>query len=164
MIWLPLDRSVEARLSNVLQSWKGTPYMRGQKVKGIAVDCVRFVCGVLDEMYRRPFEDFRDLPSDACMENPKGAVKVMLTVLRRYDHIKVDTLNGLKIEPGDVILVGTDEGPGHAMIAGTKHNQVWHCNGKKVVFSPLSFSGKGMDKLFAVYRPQGKDQWHYQYS
>ena len=158
MKWISIDRHIEERLFKILYSWKGTPYMRGQQVKKVGVDCVRFVCGVLDELYNRPFEAIKDLPADSCMENPEGAVKVMLNILRRYDHVKIDLDEGVFVEPGDIVLVGTFRGPGHAMIVGPNQNQLWHCNGKQVVTSPPVFTGKGMDNLFAVFRPS-KDNW-----
>ena len=58
MIWKEIEhpelnaglvQKITARLETVLQSWKGTPYGLGQQCKGMAVDCVRLVCGVLDE-------------------------------------------------------------------------------------------------------------------
>ena len=47
------NRDIERRLYNILLSWEDTPYCPGQQCKGVAVDCVRFVSGVLDEMLKK---------------------------------------------------------------------------------------------------------------
>ena len=58
IVWRPLQGFPEAtaaqdRLQDVLRGWEGTPYRAGAQAKGRdgGVDCVRFVCGVLDELY-----------------------------------------------------------------------------------------------------------------
>lgn len=155
MKWNPLPSDVESRLELELQSWKGTKYASGQRVKRVGVDCVRFVCGVLDNMSGTRTE-FRSLPCDAHLHVPEKAKRAMLQIIRRYPHTRVENLTS--VEPGDILVVGTQQAPGHAMIVGTRPNQIWHQDGTTVCWTSPRFGQTSTTKLYRIYRPN-KGAW-----
>jgi len=147
-----------ARLGGILRSWEDTPYSAGQQCKGPkgGVDCIRFGCAVLDELYRRPETDLPPRAADASMHDREGAFSVMREIMRRYpDHVAVT--NGM-VEPGDILVVGpTEGGPGHMMLVGHSRNTVWQASASKVHFTGLYLPASAT--LFRVYRMVDRDQW-----
>jgi len=156
MRWQHLDPKIESRIAGAIRPWSGTPYMPGQQKKGIGVDCVRFVTGVLDELYGI-HRDYKALPLDVCMHDPKKAVKTMLTILHLYPNEVLDDLS--VVEPGDVLLTGTSEAPGHAMLAGVLDNRLWHADGKRVVSTAPRFGRGSLSRLYRIIRPDNKESW-----
>lgn len=167
MIWKPirhpglnsgLVQEITNRLEDVLQSWRSTPYGLGQRCKGVAVDCVRFVCAVVDEMYQQPYQDIEHLPDDIAFHSREKAIDAFRMMIRLFpDHTSV---RGNEVEPGDVVICGSKSGgPGHAMIVGTKQSILWHSNSHKVVQTGLAFPQAGMYYLHRVLRVTNKDKW-----
>lgn len=124
--WEPMpDAEAQAALERELRSWEGTRYGIGQQCRGVAADCVRFVCGVLDTLSGTQ-HDIRTLPPDTCFHAPEKAVAGMERIRRFYEPVEEIT-SGL-VQPGDVVVTGPkDAGPAHAMIVGFERNTVWHC-------------------------------------
>lgn len=153
-----LVQKITDRLEAVLQSWKGTPYCLGQQCKGMAVDCVRFVCGVLDEMYQQPYKTVGVLQDDIAFHSREAASEGFRTIMQLYpDHT---ALRGNEVEPGDILICGSKYGgPGHAMIAGTRQSTLWHTNSHKVVQTGLAFPQAGMYHLHRILRADDKDKW-----
>lgn len=150
MVWR--QRVGTERLEAILAGWAGTPYMAGQAQRGVGVDCVRFVCAVLDEL-QGVVREVATLPSDAAMHTRRGAIGVMRTIRKRF--APNDPVRDGSLEPGDVIVVGpSDGGPGHAMIVGTRKNELWHSTGRNVHRSGLAFA-QGYNRVFRVYRMRG---------
>lgn len=167
MIWKPIKhsalndgqvREITDRLETVLRSWKGTPYGLGQQCKGMAVDCVRFVCAVLDEMYQQPYQKIEHLPDDIAFHSRDKAIDAFRMIMRLFpDYISV---RGKEVEAGDVLICGSKSGgPGHAMIAGTKQSILWHSNSHKVVQTGLAFPQAGMYYLHRILRTSDKNRW-----
>lgn len=167
MIWKPIShpsldkglvQKITHRIEGILQSWKGTPYYLGQQCKGIAVDCVRFVCAVLDELYQQPYQEIEHLPDDIAFHSREKAIDAMRLMLRLFpNHTSV---RGYEVEPGDVLVCGSKSGgPGHAMIAGTQQSTLWHSNSHKVVQTGLAFPQAGMYHLHRILRATDKDKW-----
>ena len=167
MIWKPIShpdlndrqvRKITDRLETVLQSWKGTPYKLGQQCKGIAIDCVRLVCGVLDEMYQQPYQKVEVLRDDVAFHSRQAASDGFHTIMRLYPNHS--GIRGNEVEPGDILICGSKQGgPGHAMIAGTRQSILWHTNSHKVVQTGLAFPQAGMYHLHRVLRSNDKDKW-----
>lgn len=168
LIWRPLwespefaGREAEARLvtervMTVLQEWDQTPYMAGQSCKGVAVDCVRFVSGVLDDLYGSRTDVPRDV-QDIAMHDPKGATRTMRRIRRMFPaHHKVtDRI----IEPGDAIVVGEAHGgPGHALFVGAEKNTLWQATKKGVQRCGLGLAD-GWQEIFRIYRFEDKGSW-----
>ncbi len=157
MKWLPVDPRIEARILQVVAPWTGTPYMSGQQMPGMGVDCYRFVCAVLDELYGEP-NDLRkiNIPHDTCMHNPSKAKAGMRKILERYPH---EILQGVgEVQSGDIVVTGQNGAPGHAMIA--LNMSFWHQSGIKV----CSTSRQGMEwPPVKICRPKNKESWicHY---
>ena len=157
--WLPLAPAAQARLAQILAEWKGTPYCPNARIKGRqgGVDCVRFVCSVLDEFLQREAEPIYTLPPDAAMHTRAGALEVMRRIVRRYEP--VTAVEDGTIKPGDVVVVGHPEGgPGHAMIAGTVPNTLWQASTTCVHFTGLGLVAE-QQKVFRVYRIDEISKW-----
>jgi hypothetical protein len=152
--WRPLgDAAAQARLGEVLRSWERTPYLPGQQRKRVGVDCVRFTCGVLDELTGRR-TPIATLPPDTCMHDPARAEAAMARIAALYDAVDV-TDSGVLL-PGDAVVTGPEAGgPGHCMIVGDERNQVWHANPPHVCrigLGGIAFVGH---RVFRVYRMRG---------
>lgn len=158
VVWHPANQSWVKRLERILVSWEETPYAPGQQQKGRkgGVDCIRFGCAVLDELYRRPLTDLPPRAPDASMHDAEGAFSVMREILRRYpDH--VDILDG-NIEPGDILVVGPRSGgPGHMMIVGHQPGTVWQASADRVHFTGLYLPSTAT--LFRIYRMVDRESW-----
>lgn len=155
LTWRPLPPEDEAfgkKLATVLAAWQGTPYHEGQQAPGLGVDCVRFVCAVLDEMLLRERTPISTLPPDAAMHNRAGALGVMKKIASLYPHVTVEDES---LEPGDVVVVGPrNGGPGHAMIVGTQKNVLWHAVRPRVSRTGVGEAHAHDLELFRVYRPK----------
>lgn len=124
--WEPLeDELALAALERKLELWRGTRYGIGQQCRGIAADCVRFVCGVLDDLTGAR-NDVVTLPPDTCFHDPDLAREGMHRVRALYDPT-VEIADGT-VQPGDIIVTGPKgTGPSHALIVGPRKNTAWHC-------------------------------------
>jgi len=131
LTWKPLDFEgsdvVTRRIEEVCYSWEHTPYMPGQQMRGSkgGVDCVRFVCAVLDELNGVTHDIPREV-QDRSLHDPEGAKKVVKMVRCFYpDHATLPE-GERQVEPGDVIITGHAEGgPGHAILVGASENTLW---------------------------------------
>lgn len=143
----------ETRLAAILASWNGTPYMAGQQCRGVGVDCVRFVCAVLDELYRQEPVPIETLPSDAALHARESAIGAMKKI--RDCYMPNDAIEDGTMEPGDILVTGpANGGPGHAMIVGTRPNQLWHAAGDGVHVTALHASVH----VFRVYRMRDRSK------
>jgi len=153
-----LSGTIHHRLQSELESWEGTPYMSGQQEKGKYVDCVRFITGVLDALFRIERTEPPRLHPDCCIHSPKDAWKALNLVLALYPD-KFKEVTGNFLEPGDFIIVGPKNGgPGHGMIVGHEKNTLWHC-----VFPGVHYTGWALTtdihKIFRIYRVEDRTQW-----
>lgn len=116
-------KGILRRGREILESWNETPYMPGQRAKGIGVDCARFATAVYDELYGFDRLDSRECPQDAAMHAPDTAVAAVELLMGAYAPCHfVDT-----VQPFDAVIIAPkDGGPGHTMIAGTKTKELWH--------------------------------------
>lgn len=148
------NKQLETHVLTTIQSWEGTPYVPGQQCKGVAVDCVRFVSGVLDKIMGKTVKLPR-LPQDASFHNPELTKKWLRIFLKHYPSTVVK--NGI-VEPGDVIIMGPrNGGPGHAAIIGAKG--YWHCGTYGVCMGGLSVSGDGVYNFRQVRRSIERKEW-----
>jgi hypothetical protein len=150
------------RVGGVLQSWDGTPYMHGQAAKGVGVDCIRFVCAVLNELYGEQRASIPRLPQDTAMHNPKGAFRVLREVLRIYPEHDEVIETGV-IEPGDVIITAKPGcGPGHSIFVGPDKNVLWHSVEPMVCRVGIGEVGGGNPEFmpYRVYRMRDKEKWN----
>ena len=154
--WKPLPHFAQKRLRFILEGWLDTPYREGDQVQGIGVDCVRFVCGVLDELYgfRRALP--RNLPSDRALHDRDGAIAAMKRLRTLYEPVQ-EVVDG-KLEPGDIVVSGPrGGGPGHALIAGFEPFTLWHVQPDAgVCYTGITLTD--MD-IFEILRPTDKHLW-----
>ena len=120
------DPEASAALARVLASWDRTPYMAGQQCKKAGVDCVRFVCGCLDEL-AGIVTPIHTIPPDTCFHDPETAHAAADKIRSLYLPVQDVDFEREKVRPGDVLITGPVKGgPGHAMIVGPEPNTVWH--------------------------------------
>lgn len=145
-------------MGEALARWELTPYMRGQRCRGVAVDCVRFVTGLLDDLYGFERAEAPRLPPDIAFHNRRGALAGMREVLRLYrpyDRVRDGT-----IEPGDVIVSGpVGGGPGHGMIVGVERATIYHAvENLGVIKTGLGLVANSQG-FFAIFRVGDKERW-----
>lgn len=146
------------RMRRILSEWEDTPYLAGRQVKKAGVDCVRFVCAVLDELYgiNRDVKTVLNLPQDVSLHDRAGAFSAMRAIKELYGH---DDVEGLVVQPGDVFVVGeTTGGPGHAIFVGPDENTLWQAGSRKVHKTGLAFV-QDAQRVFRVYRPRERRKW-----
>lgn len=152
--WEPIDPDVMGRLEACLQRWSGTPYREMHQAARVGVDCVRFVCAVADQMSGKPPMAVDKVPSDRSLHDALGAMRAMRSLLRRYGARRVSSST---VQPGDVVIVGPkDGGPGHAMILGTKPNQVWQSSKPAVHYTGFG-PQPGAELFFGIFRVDKKE-------
>jgi len=148
------NRELEQRLYKILLSWEDTPYCAGQQCRGVAVDCVRFVSAVLDEMLCMSNKMER-LPQDASFHNPQLVKRGFRKFLKRYPSVKVEGA----VQPGDVLIMGPKNGgPGHAAIVGLRG--YWHCFHTGVTMGGLEMSGGGVYSFKEARRGIDRHLWY----
>lgn len=150
------DQATE-KLRRVIQRWEGTPYMAGQQVPGVGVDCVRFVCRVFDALHNLEETPLENIPADASMHTREGAIQTMRKIMKAYSPISQVTDGS--IEPGDVIIVSyVGGGPGHAMLVGTDRNTLYHADSVGVVRTGLGIAA-GQQIIHGVFRKANRLEW-----
>lgn len=150
----PIPVGAEQALNRVLESWEGTPYRGNHQKKGIAVDCVRFVCGVYDELYqvRTPIDA---LPQDIAFHDAEGARSGMRKIVRLYNATALDR-DDFTLEPGDAVITAPlGGGPGHVMIAGLWPT-LWHASPSGVCRTGFTFEGLHFS---GIVRAPRKESW-----
>lgn len=153
-----IDRlTPEARvaLERPLLAWERTPYRSGQQARGAGVDCVRFVCAILDELFGKttPIET---LPQDAALHARATAILVMKKIRQLYQP--AERVTDGTLEPGDVLVTSRPGGgPGHALIAGPRRWELWESTLDGVHRTGLG--GLADWQLEHVFRPSDKASW-----
>ncbi|MEK7425261.1 MAG: hypothetical protein AAB131_15630, partial [Actinomycetota bacterium] len=116
--WAPGDEQTSSRLRAILEPWLGTPYVAGQRLRGVGADCVGFACSVMDEMLGRSDTPRERLPRDAALNHPVKARAFMRVMLERYAPVE-EVAPGKVALPGDIFVTGAlGGGPGHVIIVG----------------------------------------------
>lgn len=155
----PTCRKVETLISHlhtILRAWEGTPYMPGQKMKQVGVDCVRFTMAVYEELFQMAPIELPLLPSDTAMHHRRGAIRAMRQIKRLLPPME-DVRDG-SIEPGDLLVVGqAGAGPGHAIVAGFEKNTLWQAGSRCVHRGGLGLIS-GFQQVFRVYRMKNRDE------
>ncbi len=149
--------AIERKLNKELDEWLDTPYLAGSSAKGPqgGVDCIRFVCSVLDAMYGYQREPLDRLPGDVAMHDPARARAALRKMLRNYEpNIRVD--DGT-IEPGDILVVSPERGgPSHAKIVSATPNKIYHATTNGIRFTGIL---ERVGSPWAVYRVLDKEKW-----
>jgi len=147
-------RSIENRLSYILGEWRGSVHRDGQQCKGVAVDCVRFVSAVVDELYGIQTE-IEKLPPDAAFHSKETTLGAFRNFMSKYPHTKV---GGKEIQPGDILITGPrGGGPGHAIVVGVRN--LWHCDSYSVVPTGTYLSNGGVYFLKTILRGADRHLW-----
>jgi hypothetical protein len=147
------------RLDDELRSWEDTPFLVGQMIKGMGVDCIHFVCAVLDSMYRKSrAHRLPRLRYDAALHRCNGTQEAVDVIRILYpDHQQIHDRH---LQPGDVATTGPENGGvGHIVIAGPEQNTFWHAQGRSVRKSGLDVLGKVYNLQGAAYRVTNKRDW-----
>lgn len=137
-------------LQRVLLSWEGTPYMKGQQVKGVGVDCWRFVDAVMAELHGIQHEPLPRIAPDLNLHSSTEVYRLVKLAVGRYPHRLLKSHE--PVLPGDSVIVkpSAHAGPGHILVAGVEPNSLWHAiNGLGVARTSLAVAGH----LYCIYRP-----------
>lgn len=159
--WKPLDFEgsdiVTRRIEKACRKWEHTPYMAGQQTPGAGVDCVRFVCAVLDELYGVTNVIPREI-QDRSLHDPEGAKRITRMVRNYYpDHTDLE-VGDRCVEPGDVLVTGHAlGGPGHAILVGGQPNTMWQAFRRAVRMGGLSLISH-YQQICVIIRPN-KSLW-----
>jgi len=153
----PEGPGLEALLEQELRTWEGTPYLAGQSLKGVAVDCVRFVVSVAAFLEGREVALER-LPQDMALHQPESARAAMRDILRVFPLWH--PVQGRVVQPGDFVVVGpAGGGPGHAMLCSGRRNLLIHSSQA----AGVQYTGLLMDpkttEVFAIYRSTQRFRW-----
>ena len=145
----------QLNLQTVLDSWKGTPWIAGQRLRGVGADCVNFWASVMDELHGQDPRPVPRVSQHLGYHSGPGAFSVMRSLVSRYPlaFIPLDT----PIEPGDTLIERRGDGPGHVLIAGANPIQLWHCiNGGGVCYT-----GRAMVKKYLIHilRSTERESW-----
>lgn len=159
--WVALpDPRVEDRILRVYESWVGTRYMAGQQAKGMAVDCVNLVGGVLDELFRRNAPTPIPRLAGATGIGPASTGLAAAGVLRR--QFPSEQCRDGTIEPGDVIICRSTldaqsaDSFGHCVLAGVRP---WSCL-HAIPNVGVCWTGLGqINGVLRVYRVKDKESW-----
>jgi len=164
-VWTPLNisensdpQNVLNQMEEILERWNGTPYGSGQRLCGVAADCIGFGTGAIDDIDGRPRAQDPSIPPDTALHDPKRSAAAVLALVRAYEPA-VQVTNS-KLQPFDLIVVGPNEGgPGHAMLVGPQRNTLWHCTKGVGVHKAGWCLGDGYNRLFAAYRMGDRERW-----
>lgn len=142
------------RLQGILDSWLGTRYMAGASRRGSATDCVRFVVGVLDELYRISGPAVHRRPPNLSLGSSRKAYETVRMLRHRYPS---RVLRGnVSLEPGDAVVTRVGKGPGHVLLVGPRPNTLWHA----IQGSGVCETGLGsLCNVQRVYQFQEKYRW-----
>lgn len=158
--WRPIGAKIEARINAVMGAWLGTPYMAGQQVRGLGVDCVQLVGGVLDDLYRSPSPTpIPRLRGDSGIHSLRAGFSTIHAIRQAY---KSSVVRDDTIEPGDILITRATADfrgplrPGHAMVAAVRPGIVLHAvPGGDVHFTSIQ-SGP---PIIRIYRALDKHRW-----
>jgi len=150
----PRALDVTVRLEREFIAWRGTPHVAGQAVRGVGVDCVRFITAVLDAAFGRPRTLTPRMPQDLAWHDARGAMRVAEAIIAMYPVVTGVDPGG--VEPGDIILVRMGAGPGHVLMVGPQPWTAWHAPRN----SGVCRTGLGaVSAVLRIWRVEGKDQW-----
>jgi cell wall-associated NlpC family hydrolase len=155
--WRPPTTTKDFRpaLTALIEKWKGTPYRRGQQCPGVGVDCVGFVCGMLDGLTGRSPTQFDRFPSDTAFHTREGAIAAIYAIRDRFRPNS--TILDEFMEPGDVVLVGPGGAGSHAMLVGNGPHEFWHASMAGVVKAGSNYFGE--NKIHGVIRADEREGW-----
>jgi cell wall-associated NlpC family hydrolase len=141
-----------------LEAWWRTPYWRGQQCRGRGVDCVRFIAGVMDDLYGFVRERLERLPQDVALHSPataRAALRQFLSIYQPHERVADGTA-----QAGDVVVTGpVGGGPGHALIVGGRRGELWHAGAQHVECTGYGYLSRGDVAMHAVYRMLDRERW-----
>lgn len=166
LVWSPLPESL-AHLTNgirrTLESWDGTKYRSGQRLRGVDADCIGFACSQLDLLDGRARACSPLLPTDAALHSPEKARNAVAAIRRMYDPAELVAPGEdgkILAQPMDILVVESGaSGPGHMMLVGPDINTLWHCNFVSGVTKTGWSLFSGYERVFALYRLLDRERW-----
>ncbi len=116
-----------------LASWRGTRYVDSGCTKG-GIDCLRFAVLIMDWLHGWDTDMMPPapkLPPQTAIHDPKSVFKILDWIRDRYspNHLswkKNQPIDEQDLWPGDLIACRNQVHPGHAVVAGPRHNTCWH--------------------------------------
>lgn len=163
IFWGTGEPAVADRLREVILPWRGTRYAKGQSCRGVATNCVGFLCRVLEELQGEPAREIPVVADDAAFHDRKTATAAMRKIIAAYGPVARsfrphrEGAGTIVVTPGDVLITGpANGGPGHAAIVGWERNTIWQASsGGGVHMAALTIP---RHRLFRVLWPD-KMEW-----
>lgn len=119
-------------------------------VKRRGADCIGFVQGVLEELYRRKFDLGRKSPVGLSHESDA----FLAFAVRALGVLPIEKSE--TIGCGDLILERPENGHAHIYIVGYKKGMLFHClHGVGVCFTGTA----NLANNLTLYRLKDKEQW-----
>lgn len=115
-----------ARLKAECESWQGTRFAQGMASKGMGVDCVHFVIGVLAAC-GIPTEQLGTVPKYSMLEGRHTTNTQLLAWLKDSPLAKEHLRPVDELRPGDIAACRARLGVSHLGIAAS-NRAVWHAD------------------------------------
>ena len=160
MIWQPLQPpEAEIALDRVLRSWLGTPYIIGQRLRGVGADCVQLVVGILDQLERRVVPSIVPrLPWNCAIHSVRAAFSTVRAIRTAFPSFVVrDDV----VEPGDILIPRPTTNnrsaprPGHVLIVSPRKNIALHTTCE----TAACWTSIHNLEILRTYRPRNKHLW-----
>jgi hypothetical protein len=131
---------INSNLVRAAQSWLGTPYVDGARLKGVGTDCLNFIAGLGEDIAimhpgavdydSAPFEFWINDPT--FIEDNLAAAEPHFLMGAQWDILDLDQTRSLwwlneSIIPGDIVTFGTQDLPEvstHAVLADAVSHQL----------------------------------------
>jgi cell wall-associated NlpC family hydrolase len=138
-----------SNLQEILESWEGTPYLAGHRIKRQGVDCVQFVAGVLEEWFGYSIPCPR-LSATCAYHDESFAKPTAVALLKGVPSDRV-----FEMEPGDIVVSQGGKGvkrPHHVLIVSEDPRVLFHStNDVGVCRTPAH-----LWTVHKIYRPRNK--------
>ena len=145
------------RIEAALEAWRGTRYGSGQRLRGVAADCIGAALGVIDDVDGRPRAQDPSVPADTSLHDPASARRAVVALRRLY--MPCERVRDGLLQPLDVVVFGpSGGGPGHVMLVGPRRNTLWHCT-REAGFHQSGWSTIEGYEVMAAYRMSDRHRW-----
>jgi hypothetical protein len=163
LAWHSGDLALRPYIDAAIRGWIGTKYMSGQQVRGAHADCVRFACGVLDDLYGRRRILPRNLAIDAAIHAPEEAwaqLRRLLEVYPEAEALHPDEDGIWNVEPGDVVVTGLKNGgPGHLVIVGARASTCWEAPRPACAVREIGIGLHPTQHVKHAFRMSDRESW-----
>lgn len=131
MAWVSQPAPVSDAINAVFRRWTGTPYLAGHRVRGVGVDCIQLMVGLLDDLYLKQTPTPLNRNVRAATYSDRESASLDATIRGSFN---CDIIRDGSIEPGDLVLTRDSVNskgprvPGHVMMVGPSRGTAFHAS------------------------------------